>query len=319
MAVPCPRAYISSVEGNVTPRRKQIGNLAGPYKFYNDTVTLRFDVDNHVYYRDDGDRRLVRIPGASSIVKIVDKSAALTAWAAKKVAEKMLAIMPRDKDELGEYTRSLPIEDFAKLTLQAKTAPRDILEDAGDVGTMAHKCLEDSIKFAMQTDGRVVKLINLPTDKRAVNCCGAAVMWMVEHNVRWKETERKVYSKLYWYAGTMDGLCLVDSCNDARCCRTQFKDALSVADWKSSNGLWIEYVFQAAGYWGAYVEEFPEQNVTDVFILRLGKERGEFEPWHETYPDIVNDFEAFNTCLDLTRAHEQIGARIKQKKVDKKG
>lgn len=304
------------MEGVPTPRKK-IGNLSGSYPFYDGTVILRFDVDNHVYYRESGSE-LIPVPGCSSIVKIVDKSGPLMGWQAKKISETILSNMPCDEDELGKYTRSLPIEEFNSLVMGAKNAPKQILEDAGDVGTQAHKCIEDSIKFALRTDGIVTKLVNPPADPRAFNCSNAALNWMSLHNVTWLETERKVYSKEHMYSGTMDGLCVVNSCGNIKCCDYDFENVTAVADWKSSNNLYVEHPWQAAGYWGAFTEEFPDYGVTDIFILRLGKERGEFEPWHMSSMEVAEDFKSFKTCLELTRANERIVARIKQKKANKK-
>src|ERR1019366_6622312 len=86
-------------------------------------------------------------------------------------------------------------------------------------------------------------------------------------NVRWLKTEQKIYSLEHNYAGTMDGKALVDSCNDPACCSEQFKDSLSIIDWKSSNALHVEYILQVAGaYCHAEVEEFGE-DIQNCFNL----------------------------------------------------
>jgi hypothetical protein len=48
------------------------------------------------------------------------------------------------------------------------------------------------------------------------------------------------------------------------------------------------------------------------WVLRLGKEKGEFEPWHEVGHE--EDFDAFICCLDLKRIHEKIETRMKETK-----
>jgi hypothetical protein len=204
----------------------------------------------------------------------------------------------------------MSLQEFTTLMMEAKTAPKDRLEEAGNIGHIAHACLEDSIKRAIALDGGiVVALVNPPTDERASNCADAGLKWMRAHNVRWLATEQKIYSLRYKYAGTMDGRCLVDSCSDPLCCPKPFKDALTVADWKSSNQLNIEYLYQTAAYEAAYEEEHGV-DITDRWILRLGKQDGEFEPWHLTAEDFPDDFAGFLRCLDLTNIHDHVKERM---------
>jgi hypothetical protein len=154
------------------------------------------------------------------------------------------------------------------------------------------------------------------TDERAISAVTAALRWMKLHNVRWQETERKVYSRQYKYAGTTDGLCLVDSCSDEACCRVPFKDRMSIVDWKSSNYLSIGYLFQTAAYENAYEEEHGV-DVEDRWILRLGKseeEAGRFEPWHLTTEDFAEDFAGYLACLSLSNLVDSVEERMKKAK-----
>jgi hypothetical protein len=157
-----------------------------------------------------------------------------------------------------------------------------------------------------------------PTDPRVISCIKAALSWIKQHNVKWLETERKIYSREHKFAGTMDGLAYVSSCGDPACCATSFKDHLSIIDWKSSNYLYLEFLFQTAAYLGAFTEEFPDKKVTDRFILRLGKEDGEFEPWHLTAEDFPADYSGYLECLALYRKVELVEERMKGQKKSKR-
>lgn len=283
----------------------------GPYKFYNGEISLFFDSDEHVYVRQDGEE-FTPVIGVTSALKIIDRSEYLIPWAAKTVATKMKRIMPAmTQDGWDYYTVSLRVEEFEELVDAAKKAPREILTDAGDVGTAAHQTLEDSIKFAIQTNkGVVEKLINLPEDGRAVQCCNAAFDWMNQHKARFLSTERKIYSRKYEYAGTMDGTAVVSSCAKPECCPVHFTDSYSIIDWKSSNQLSVSYAYQVAAYWQALEEEDTDRSVSDAFILRLGKEDGKFEPWHLSGDDLLADSDTFEICLYLTRRHDATKKRI---------
>jgi hypothetical protein len=99
----------------------------------------------------------------------------------------------------------------------------------------------------------------------------------------------------------MDGLALVDSCNDLKCCKDRFKDHLALIDWKTSNQLYIEYVLQTAAYKHSYEEETGE-TIEDIFIVKLGKEDGEFEAWHIDPETAELGWKAFQAALSLSRA-----------------
>lgn len=282
--------------------------LGDPIHFYNGEVTLQFDEKGHEYYLVS-DKGLEVQDGVTRACGILDHSIYLMPWAVKMMYLKLLSTMPRT----GDKTVSIPWADFDQILQEAKKAHKEHFEDAGDVGHLAHKWIEDSIRWAITFNNGIVEQMNemAPTDERAVSCGIAAHKWMVAHNVRWIRTERKVYSRKYKYAGTMDGLAMVDGCTDRACCPSLFLDQLSLVDWKSSNHLRIEYLFQTAGYQQAEQEEFGCE-IAARWILRLGKEDGKFEAWYET--NFEQDFHAFLCCLTLQRANAAVDLRMREAK-----
>jgi hypothetical protein len=295
------------------------GHVTEEYKFYNGTVTLRFDTEEHRYYRVAELGNLIPVPGVTTVISIKDKSFMLTPWAAKVAIQKLLRLMPTEIVDGVIRIKPLTFEEFTIIALEAKSAHKDKLDEASDIGYLAHKCLEESILNAIATDPQhiVRALVNVPTDPQAANAAGSGLAWMQAHNVRWKETETKIYSREYDYAGTMDGLAVCDSCNDKACCPVTFKDRLSLIDWKSSNYLNITYLFQVASYKKAKTEEFPSLNIEDIWILRLGKnedEAGKFYPWHLTTDEYEEDFQGFLACLSLTRLVGSVEERMGHQK-----
>lgn len=304
-----------SLEGFI----QKFGHVSETYWFYNNTVELRFNVEEHRYYRVGELGNLIPLNGVTTVVGIIDKSHMLTPWAAKMMLQKLLRLMPTEMVDGVIRIKPLTFEEFTTIAQEAKTAHKDKLDEAGDIGHMAHKCLEDSINFAMQNDPQKIvrALINPPTDERAANAANGGLAWMLRHNVRWIETESKIYSREYDYAGTMDGMATCDSCDDKSCCPTGFKDRLSLIDWKSSNHLKIEYLFQTAAYKHAKQEEYPELKIEDTWILRLGKndeEAGKFEPWHMTPDEYEEDFKGYLACLSLTCLVDSVEERMKGQK-----
>ena len=144
-------------------------NLTESYFFYDKTVELRFNTTEHIYYRVEELGNLVPVHGVTQTLHVIDKSYALVPWAVKKAAEKLLCTIPLSdkKDEFGSFLLApLTLEDFTKLVMTAKDAHKEILTDAGDVGHLAHKSIEDSIQHAINsTAGIVQELLNLPTEE----------------------------------------------------------------------------------------------------------------------------------------------------------
>lgn len=313
---------IPTLEGSLDSFIGQFAGISESFFFYGGEVEIKFDSVEHQYFLVDPNLgNLIPLLNVSSVSKIVDKSDALVPWAAKMAIEKLLRIIPTFNAELDPSKppilalKYLTLEEFTKLALEAKGAHKDKLEDAGAVGKMAHEWIEKYIIALMVGEQMQVEflLATMCTDERATNAAKAALLWMNAHNVRWKETERKVYSREHQCSGTMDGLCVVDSCDDPICCPKPFKDRLTIADWKTSNYLYLEYVFQTAAYEGFYEEEFGV-DVEDRWVLRLGKDDGEFEAWHLPAEDFADDFAGFLACLHLLRIVDSIDVRIKGRK-----
>jgi hypothetical protein len=288
------------------------------YFFYNGTIELRFDKEEHKYYLVEELGNLSVRKGVTTVCHIIDRSAALIPWSAKRVAEKIIRLVPTTELSGELWLKPMSLAFFTELVMQAKRAPQEEKEEAGDIGHMAHECLEDSIRHALlYTDDHIVReLKNLPQDEKAATAANSGFNWMKAHNVRWIETEGKIYSREHGYAGTMDGLAYVDSCSDPACCRKHFTDHLSLIDWKSSNGLHIEFLFQTASYVHAKQEESGIK-IEDRWVLRLGKneeEAGKFEPWYMGPEDFKLDFDAFLACLHLVQLVDSVNERMKYQK-----
>jgi len=294
------------------------GQVTEEYSFYQGEVVLRYDVKKHKYFLlKDGVEELQ--DGVTQCVHIIDKSEVLMNWAVKVMAQKVLDTTPAFELPTGEkFVPQMEWSKYERIVLEGKKAKDEHLETAGGIGHEAHNWIELFIKatLAGNEPRRLELLAKFPEDQRAANACLAALEWMSKHNVRWHATEQKIYSRKYKYAGTMDGLALVDSCDNPGCCPEPFKDRLTVVDWKSSNYLYLEYLLQTAAYQYAFNEmriyEQPSaQLATDRWVIRLGKENAEFDPWHLQAVDFMQDFECFKDALTLGRHVDAIKARIK--------
>lgn len=298
------------------------------YWFYDHTVELKFNKAKWAYYLvlPDGGRELQA--GVTHTCHVIDKSAPLMAWAVKKALEKARRLFIErgyiaEDAAHADALSILYITTLDEILAEAKKADSEELEAAGETGHDAHGWIEKYIRAVLEDNEnrRLELLAKFPLDERATNCCLAALEWMDKHNVRWIATERKIYSRKHKYAGTMDGLAIVDSCDSPDCCPHHFKDRLTVVDWKTSNHLYIEYLLQTAAYQQAHQEE-TGKTIEDRWIIRLGKDDAEFDPWHmegqEKFQEDLDTFlAALLLCIQVDKLDDRIAA-IKNERTERR-
>lgn len=303
-----------------------LGPAPSQYSFYNGEVTIYFDESLHEYTRFDAMNGLVIVRGVTSAVHIIDKSDALTQWAANMTTDYIREKLTATEQEARTLLPHL-FADGTPFTLEASTV-ESWLNDArfnfskykkaaADTGKLAHEWIEHFIRALMSENwDQVLELQqNLPEDPRAYSGVVAALDFMAQHKVRWVMTEEKIYSREYDYAGTCDGLAYVSSCANPECCgytdpntgervALVFSDVLTVIDWKTSNRLYEEYEYQTAAYLEA-IHEMTGMRAQFRFITRLGKEDAKFEARLLREDTQFRDMKIFLQCLDLYRSVEE--------------
>lgn len=292
----------------------RFGDMSEEYSFYGGEVTLRYYDDEHAYYLLDAEGNEEKQDGVTTVCHIIDKSDALVPWGCKMMAQKLMTTIPGTRSAGAVVMSEAELEEWVT---KGKSAHKEKLEEAGKTGHIAHNHIENYIKLVLLGELHLAEALRtiLPYDERAAKGCQAAFEWMDRHNVRWISTEQKIYSRKYKYAGTLDGLCTCDSCLDPKCCPEEFFDRLTVADWKTSNYLYLEYLLQTAAYENAFEEE-SGLDVKDRWIIRLDKDSAEFEAWHLQEHNFEEDFGGFLATLDLTRRVKKLQDRLKKRKDD---
>jgi hypothetical protein len=115
--------------------------------------------------------------------------------------------------------------------------------------------------------------------------------------------EAKLYSRRHHYAGTMDFPARVNS-------------RLAVLDWKTSAAIYPEYRLQIAPYTEAYEEMLfagdGSEPVAESWIIRLGKDDGEFEAVGIPRKEQAADFRAFLAAMQLYQRIRAIRAEEKK-------
>lgn len=227
---------------------------------YGGDVTIDFNEAKHAYSCEG-----TFIPGTTTILNILNKPA-LMPWVAKMCGEWVF-------DNWEAFTDPEP--DIVALVKEMKGHYRKKTEAAADIGTIAHNWIERFIKGSNE---------EYP-DGPAGQSVDAFMEWWQAHKIEVLHSEKVLFSRTHWYAGTVDLIAMVDG-------------VLTLADFKTSSGIYPEMALQLSAYSLAYNEEyneFPDQRL----ILRLPKDKPGCEI--KAFPNHVQDNEAWLAARELHR------------------
>ena len=224
------------------------------FTLYGGGVVMEFDHGRHRYYVTDKANGLERelVPGVTTVLSVLARPA-LVNWAAGQAAEYI-----QDNLRPGAPLDEVEIEELAK---GARWAHRRTKDRAATVGTVVHSWIE---KYVERRIVRRRSLQPLPQNPQARAGVEAFLSWVDEHDVHFRLSEQRLYSRRYRYAGTADIVAEVDG-------------ALTLIDIKTSKGVYPEYELQLAAYWQALAEEGWFQGAFEqAVVVKVGKEDGEF-------------------------------------------
>jgi hypothetical protein len=125
------------------------GHTSEEYSFYAGEITLRFNKEEHKYYRVGELGNLLPVNGVTNTCGVIDKSMMLVPWASKMAVQKMLRLIPTEMVDGTLRIKPLTLEEFTTLAIEAKSAHHDKLEEASDTGHAAHAWLEEWIKAGL--------------------------------------------------------------------------------------------------------------------------------------------------------------------------
>ncbi len=242
-------------------------------KMYNDEVEVSYRQGKHTYtVRDPKNGVDGLVPSVTQILSVLDKSGPLVGWATRCGAN---YIRSRFKANEEWWPSQAEIDELAE---GVRSAHRKVSKAARDIGSEAHDWVASYL--AAQAGDEDIPV--LPEDLPVLNCCRAAKAWLDSVKLRPIAIEEIVYSRRHGYIGTADaagGL-------------VEIEGRPAIIDWKSSKGLYNEYRFQLAAYKCAY-EEMTKLEGLGRYVVKLGKEDGEFEVFRLADADYEADLAAF--------------------------
>jgi len=167
---------------------------------------------------------------------------------------------------------------------------RDLYETrdvAAAIGTVAHAMVE--LRINGNDPESCVDLMTLDDagQKRARNAFKMYETWASMSNLKILHQEIPLVSEVYRFGGTPDAIGLVNG-------------ELCLVDWKTSNGVYQDYLLQLAAYRLLWEELHPDQPLTGGFHLcRFSKDFGDFA--HHYYDELDKAREMF---IHLRKAYE---------------
>jgi len=197
-------------------------------------------------------------PSITTLLGVIS-SRALMGWMAKNGVSK-LNVLSGVMDEVlvdGYSGLAKHIRETAEARWKLTEATafwksgKELGAEAADYGTMAHGWIEAHLH------GREVTLDTLPPPAR--NAVNAFLEWEKAHHLEVIKTEQTFYNCRLHYAGTADCVAKVDG-------------ELTLLDWKTSSGIYMEMAIQAWGYALADESENADRLYRQVAIGRFGKD-----------------------------------------------
>lgn len=191
---------------------------------------------------------------------------------------------------------------------------RDRNKTAIGIGHLAHKMAEDFIrKLALETHKGVeyeeavyrtaeyIRMMTTADDShvlaKAKVAFEAFVEWIEMTRATIVATEVPLVSQELQTGGTLDAILKVN-------------DKLYIGDWKTSGGLYADYLCQIATYKLLWEECYPQYPITGGFhLIRFDKEYGDFE--HRFFKNLDAEAEAFTYMRKLYGIMRKVERRVR--------
>lgn len=191
---------------------------------------------------------------------------------------------------LGAYKDAGALMHWAWKEGTAGRDYRDTRAAAASAGTLAHAAVEAWIHGREPTwawDGAPEVLT------RAQTAYGAFGEWARQTHLRVEQTEVPLVSRQYRFGGTFDAVLLGPK--------------RVIADWKTSDGTYIDYLMQLAAYGALWTEHHPDQPLDGgYYLLRFDKTHGDFHAhWWAELDDAWTAFRHRRVLYDLDKALRQ--------------
>lgn len=250
-------------------------------ELYNGEVKIDFYPESHRYKLVGQKTYLISTTAATSII---DKSRLLIGWAINLAGSFIKQYFENAKTTQFTAEELLPVIDEALKQHEVKK------EEAASIGSTVHDWAE---KFAnAKLLGTEMPNLSEEMDGPVLAGVMAFLDWYNAHSIKFKATERMLYSKQYQYVGIADAVAMIDG-------------KWILVDYKTGKRIYNEHFYQLSAYWGAYEEETGEK-LDGALILHFNKETGEFNKREITREEHELNYPIFLACLTIKKREKEL-------------
>jgi len=166
---------------------------------------------------------------------------------------------------------------------------------AATAGTMAHSLVEAHLNNRPLPD-----LAGDPdVIAKARRAFDAYLSWSDMTKLQVRHTEVSLVSAAHRFGGTLDAVGIING-----------GSGLALIDWKTSNSIYADYLYQLAAYKVLWDETYPDHPITGGFHLcRFAKEEGDYA--HHHFPSLDHEAETFLAMRKLYDMVKQTEKRVK--------
>lgn len=166
----------------------------------------------------------------------------------------------------------------------------DKAEEAADIGTVAHEMIELWLRagdYEKPLDG-----LSEDHAKKAKKAFDNALNWIDQTRIKIipEYQELQLVSEKYRYGGTPDALGM-------------WNNKLVLLDWKTSNGVYQDYLIQLAAYKNIWEENYPDKPITGgMYLCRFAKDFPDFSAhYFEELDEAWEQFKLFRQAYDIDK------------------
>jgi len=168
----------------------------------------------------------------------------------------------------------------------------DKRDEAADAGTLAHDLVEHHIKGELPEEFENPSEIESSAWQGYLNY----IMWQDNNTITVLEQEMQLISEQHQFGGCPDAI------------GQDSKGRLCLLDWKTSNGVYPDYIIQLAAYNQLWNENNPDKPLNGGFHLcRFSKEHADFA--HHYWSELDDAWEQFK----LFRRAYEIDKKLKKR------
>ena len=223
-----------------SPKAKTVEDVTDIIKFDGDFASLMGKAGRtefHAYLHKSGNKWL-QMYGVTSLLSYWGEKDKLVQWAVDKACDEVKAYISPQNFAFG--LAELVDGSLDAVVEKARFAHKRSLNEASSLGTDVHAEVETYINKCIANGGKLPGMVFAGSEQSQL-----FQNWAEENDVIFLASEKVVYSKRLWCAGTLDFLC-------------EIRGKLYVGDVKTSNWISPKHFLQC----GAYASFYEEMGTT---------------------------------------------------------